>query len=321
MKLSKEFKVGLFMVVAIVLLYFGFNFLKGVDFFNRSNRYYAVYNNVDKLTLSNLVYLNGLDVGRVSDITIMQRNGNKVLVELEINSSIDLTDSTAAVLTGDFLGNKSILLKIGRGSRILEEGDTLLSMLDRGIADILTESAVPVADNLQITLRNFNTLVDNLVKNTQQLDTIFSRLQTTPLLLNKTLSSANANVEELSSGFKQVAGNLNETLSELKPTMANFHELSDSLKAIELNEAVKRMKVTIESLNKTLSRLESGDNTASKLLTEDELYNNLNKLLLNLDTLSNHFDSHPKHFLAPLGKSQKKIERDLKKEQEKQEKK
>jgi phospholipid/cholesterol/gamma-HCH transport system substrate-binding protein len=318
MKLSREFKVGLFMVIALVLLYFGFNFLKGVDFFNRSDRYYAVYNNVDKLTLSNLVYLNGLDVGRVSDIKILQSNGNKVLVEMEINSSIELSDSTVAILTGDFLGNKSILLKIGQGTRILEPGDTLLSMLDRGIAGILTESAVPVADNLQVTLRNFNTLVDNLVKNTRQLDTIFSRLQNTPLLLNKTLSSASTNVEELSSGFKQVAGNLNETLSELKPTMANFHELSDSLKAIELNEAVKRMKVTIESLNRTLGRLETGDNTASKLLTEDELYNNLNKLLLNLDTLSNHFNRNPKHFLAPLGKSQKKIERDLKKNQEKE---
>ena len=244
------------MVSALVLLYFGFNYLKGVDFFSRNKKYYAVYENVDKLTLSNLVYLNGLDVGRVSDIEIMQSNGNMVLVELEISTSIELSDSTVAILTGDFLGNKSILLKIGRGSRQLEPGDTLLSMLDRGIADILTESAVPVADNLQVTLRNFNTLVDNLVKNTQQLDTIFSRLQATPILLNRTLGTANATVEDLSTNFKKVATNLNETLEELKPTMANFHELSDSLKAIKLNEAVTKMKLTVESLNKTIGQLE-----------------------------------------------------------------
>ena len=99
--------------------------------------------------------------------------------------------------------------------------------------------------------------------------------------------------------------------------MANFHELSDSLKAIQLNEAVKKMKVALESLSRTLTRLESGDNTASKLLTEDELYNNLNKVLINLDTLANHFNTYPKHFMAPLGKSHKKVERDLKKAQEK----
>ena len=78
MKLSKEFKVGLFMVVAITLLYFGFNFLKGIDFFSSSKKYYAVYENVDKLTESNQVFLNGLAVGRVSHIQIEQRR-NRVL--------------------------------------------------------------------------------------------------------------------------------------------------------------------------------------------------------------------------------------------------
>ena len=133
------------MVIALVLLYFGFNYLKGIDFFASNHRYYAVYANVDKLTRSNQVYLNGYSVGRVSDITILQRNGNKVLVELEISSDIELTDSTFAVLTGDFLGNKSILLSVKPGGNKLSPKDTLQSMLDRGIADILTERAGPVA--------------------------------------------------------------------------------------------------------------------------------------------------------------------------------
>jgi phospholipid/cholesterol/gamma-HCH transport system substrate-binding protein len=63
-----------------------------------------------------------------------------------------------------------------------------------------------------------------------------------------------------------------------------------------------------------LAQLSSGDNTASKLLTEDSLYVNLNKLLYSVDSLAQHFNSNPKHFLAPLGKSKKKIDRDLKKE-------
>src|SRR5690606_39628379 len=190
MKLSKEFKVGLFMVVALVLLYFGFNFLKGIDVLSSSRKYYAVYNNVDKLTNSNQIFLNGFSVGRVGDIQIMQENGNRVLVTLEIDSEIKLTDSTTAILTGDFLGNKSILLQNVTGSRILEPGDTLRSNLDRGITDILAESAVPVADNLQVTLRKFNVLVEKLTRNTEQLDTIFSRLATTPYHLNRALTTA-----------------------------------------------------------------------------------------------------------------------------------
>ena len=102
MKLSKEFKVGLFMVVTITLLYFGFNFLKGIDFFSTSNKYFAVYEDINKLTESNQVFLNGLAVGRVSDITI-QQSRNRVVVELDIDSKIKLTDSTEAVLDGELL--------------------------------------------------------------------------------------------------------------------------------------------------------------------------------------------------------------------------
>lgn len=314
MKLSKEFKVGLFMVVALVLLYFGFNFLKGIDFFSSSNKYYAIYNNVDKLTNSNQIFLNGLSVGRVGEIEILQENGNRVLVTLEIDSNIELKDSTTAILTGDFLGNKSILLQNVTGSRMLKPGDTLRSNLDRGIADILTESAVPVAANLQVTLRKFNGLVENLTRNTEKLDTIFARLMTTPYYLNRALTNANSSVTDLAGEYRLVAENLNATLNDLKPTMSNLRSLSDSLAVLELSETIRKTQATLESLNSTLGRMTEDDNTVGKLLNEDILYNNLNKLLLNLDSLAEHFNNNPKHFLAPLGKSKKRIERDLRKE-------
>lgn len=316
MKVSKEFKVGLFMVVALVLLYFGFNFLKGIDFFSSTNKYYAVYNNVDKLTQSNQVFLNGFAVGRVGDIEILQDNGNLVLVTLEIDSDIMLTDSTTAILTGDFLGNKSILLQNVTGSNILQPGDTLRSNLDRGITDILAESAVPVADNLQVTLRKFNVLVDNLTRNTEQLDTIFSRLVTTPYHINRALSTAGTSVQELATDYRVVAQNLNTALEDLRPTMSNLRSLSDSLKVLELSATITKTQAALESFNAALGKMTSDDNTVGKMLTEDELYQNLNTLLLNLDTLATHFNTNPKHFLAPLGKSKKRIERDLKKNQE-----
>src|SRR3954465_6566949 len=100
MKLSKEIKVGLFMISSIVLLYFGFNFLKGIDFFSSNIKYYAIFKNVDKLTESNLIYLNGYSVGRVSDIEIQQHK-DRVVVELSINSDIEVTSQSVAVLNGE----------------------------------------------------------------------------------------------------------------------------------------------------------------------------------------------------------------------------
>lgn len=306
------------MVTALVLLYFGFNFLKGIDFFSSNKRYFAVYDNVDKLTVSNQIYLSGFSVGRVSDITILKSNGNKVLVELEINSNIELTDSTIALLTGDFLGNKYITLSVLPGSRTLQPKDTVKSMLDKGIADILTESAVPVADNLQATLRNFNTLVDNLNKNSLELDTVLVRFKATPYALNRTINNANVKMDEVVKGVNTAIDNLNRVLTDMRPMMANLKTVSDSLKMIELGKTMRKVQETLTSLNATLEQLEKGDNTASKLLTEDDLYNNLNQLLLSLDTLATHFNTNPKHFLGPLGMNRKRIERDLKKQEKEQ---
>lgn len=313
---NKEFKVGLFVAVALVLLYFGFNFLKGIDFFSTTDKYYAVYDNIDQLAVSNPVLINGFAVGRVSRIAIMQERQNKVLVELMIDSEIVLTDSSKALLNSDFLGSKSILLTVGRGTKNLNPKDTLLAEVAKGMLDVLSETATPVADNLQTTLRKFNVILDNLTKNSQQLDAMFAKLQVTPDLINKTLVTANGSVEDLSVSFKAVAENLNGSLNELKPTLANFKTFSDSLKRLELSKTVNEARNTVVKLNETLDKVKNGNGTLGKLISNDSVYNNLNSLLRNLDSLASHFDDNPKHFLAPLGKSKRKIERDRRKEEE-----
>ena len=311
---SKEVIVGLFTTVGLVLLYLGFNYLKGIDFFSSTSKYYAIYDNVDQLAVSNPVLVNGYAIGRVSHIKILRNKQNKVLVELDINSDLSLGDSTKAILTSEILSGKYILLSIGEVKKPLKSGDTIRAEVAKGLLDVFAKNAEPVADNLQITLRNFNAVIDNLVRNTKQLDTIFMKLQSTPGYLNHTIINANGKVDELATSFKAVSENINGTLNELKPTLNNFKALSDSLKQLRLNQTLAKTQQTLTSLNETLAKLKKGDNTASKLLTEDSLYVNLNKLLANMDSLVKHFDNNPKHFLGPLAKSQKKIERDRKKE-------
>jgi phospholipid/cholesterol/gamma-HCH transport system substrate-binding protein len=311
MKISREFKVGLLMVVGITLLYFGFNFLKGSDFLSSSRHYYVFYENVDGLTESNQITLNGYAVGRVRHIEI-QQDKNRVLVELDINSDIVVTDATVAMLNGELLGGRFIQLMINRGNA-LDGNDTLKADIAKGLMDY----AEPVAANLQTTMNKVNTVLDGLTTDIKRMDTIFKRMQATPALLNQTLRTANNGIGDLSASFGKVANNVNGSLEELKPTLANFHSLSDSLKRLELAQTLTKAQQTLTKLNETLTRFNKGDNTMSKLMTEDTLYVNLNKLLLSVDSLSKHFNQNPRHFLAPLGKSKRKIERERKEEEEK----
>jgi phospholipid/cholesterol/gamma-HCH transport system substrate-binding protein len=310
MKLSKELKVGVFMISSIVLLYFGFSFLKGIDFLSSDKKYYAIYTNVDKLTESNLIYLNGYSIGRVSDIEI-QQNKNRVIVELSIDSEIEVNRSSVAVLNGELLGGRFIQLVVGKGTEPLEPKDTIRTDVAKGIAELIAENAEPVAASLQTTMKKLNVMLDTLNSSAMKINSMLGDLRTTPKLLNSTIASVRGDVGELSGTFTNVGANLNTTLADLKPTIENFRTLSDSLKRIELNGTINKTQQTLAKINETLSKLNSGKNTVSKLMTEDSLYNNLNVLLNNLDSLTNHFNQNPRHFMAPLGKSRKKIEKEM----------
>ncbi|MEQ9307442.1 MAG: MlaD family protein, partial [Marinoscillum sp.] len=157
--MSKEFKVGLIALVSGVLLYYGFNFLKGKDFFSPTNKYYVLYDNVDGLNKSNPVIVNGLAVGRVSRIRLLQSEDNQILVELDIDESITLGDSTVASLSNtDFLGSKGIVLTVGSLNNPIVPGDTLIPYQDRGLNEILA-SAEPVASNLNTTITRVNEIL------------------------------------------------------------------------------------------------------------------------------------------------------------------
>src|SRR5687768_18193457 len=147
MKISKEVKVGLFMISSIVLLYFGFSFLKGIDFFSTDKKYYAIFTNIDKLTSSNPIYLNGYSVGRVANIEI-QQDKNRVVVELSIDSEIIVTDSSVAILNGELLGGRFIQLIVGKEGSTLKAKDTIRTNVAKGLTELIAENAQPVAANL-----------------------------------------------------------------------------------------------------------------------------------------------------------------------------
>ena len=296
--------------MALVLLYFGFDFLKGRDLFEKTTKYYAIYTNVDELTKSSQVFVNGFAVGRVSNIRIMQERQNQVLVELEIDSEIRLGDSTKAILNSDFLGTKSIVLDIGPVTEPLEPRDTVIAKLPKSVIDLVTETAGPVSDNLQSTLRKLNTVLDNLANNSQELDSIFHNFQRTPIVLNNTIARSGAQVDSLTASLRSTSDRLNETLVGMRPVIKNMQVFSDSLKLLEMNKTLEKTQKAISDFSSIVAQLKKGDNTASRLLTEDSLYVNLNKVLISVDSLARHFDSSPRDFLKPLGKSKSKLEKE-----------
>jgi phospholipid/cholesterol/gamma-HCH transport system substrate-binding protein len=308
---SKELKVGLFMLVSIAILYLGFNYLKGIDFFSSNDKYYALYENVDGLNVSNPVLVNGFIVGRVSKIRLIQEHRNRVMVELDIRGNIVLGDSTKAILTSDFLGNKSIVLDVGPIDDPIPPGDTLIAVLDRAITDILAESAQPVANNLEATIKKVNAILDNLGGNSEKINSIITELEGIPPLIKTTIRSTNTNLDQITTTFDHVGSEINMTMQEVRPVLQNMEQFTDSLNELELDKTVTKLNATIESLERAADQLSHNEGTLGKLIHSDSLYNNINRATLTLEELLHHLNTNPKHFFSPFGKSRRKIEKEL----------
>ena len=305
------------MVLGIAILYIGFNYLKGQNFFSSNDKYYAIYTNVDGLNKSNPVMINGFTVGRVSDIRLLQNDGDKVLVELDIRGDIILGDSATATLNSDFLGNKSISLLPGNISLPLESGDTLIANLDRALTDILAESAQPVANNIEATIKKLNTILDNISRNGGKLDTMMLEFSKTPKIVNGTLYTLRDEVSTLTGTYKELGTQLNARVAGTKQIVDNLTVFSDSLSNLELNTTINRANKAIDELSKAIENFSRSEGTIGKLINDDSLYVNLNKAAESLDRLLIHLDTSPKHFFSPFGKSADKIERDRRKQAKK----
>lgn len=299
MKISKEFKIGLFSVVCIALLYLGFNYLKGRDFFSSQNNFYAIYTNIEGLTVSNSVYINGLAVGRVSEISFLQDRDNQILVELDINSDIVLDTSTVALLVSEgFLGGKAIELQIPNEiSQPLNNGDTLKSALDIGIIESLTETTLPVAVDIGTTIRMLNRILESFEGTETELKRTIIELRKTIISYRMLAVRNQEEIDSIMTNLQSISINLDSASAEIQPLLADVNTFIDSLNELRLNTMIEKATSSLEKLDTLLAGLSGGEGTAGKLLHDDSLYYYLTRTSEDLDKLLVDLKENPGRYV------------------------
>lgn len=298
MKISQEVKVGLLAVVSLAMFYFGFRFLKGSDFFSNTHKYQVIYDNIDGLTASNPIRINGLVVGRVKGIEMLQDQRNKLLVTVEINKDIRITQGTKAFLADDgLLGGKMIQLNVDPSKPLLDDGGMLISAKETGLSALIREKTLPVLNN-----------VDSL---TYQLNRVVSQFDQTGVILNKTLSNANAavgtlglTVSENRAALQATLANVNrlstsliETEKQLKPILTKADNFADSLQGLQLKQTLASVNKTVEGLQTILGNINKGQGSIGKLAADEGFYRNVNATTMSLERLLRDFRENPKRYV------------------------
>jgi phospholipid/cholesterol/gamma-HCH transport system substrate-binding protein len=303
MKITKEFKVGIFAVLSGVVLFFGAKVLKGQEFFSTSNNYYAVYDNVIGLTVSNPVVMNGYQVGRVKSLELQKDKDNTVLVCFEIDKGLTLNDSTKAMIAQSLLGTVSVVLTIGKSSHTIEDGGYIIGDVEESLSDVIEQKTSPIIKHLDSTLINMSNLLNEetrksfiaTLKNFQKLSDQMTQL----------LARNQDNIHGITSNLNTVTSQLTETQKELQAAMKTYKAFGDSLNKLELAQTVEKLNITMTQLNSIMDGINKGEGTMGKLIKDDSLYVSLNKTIADLDTILVHFEHNPKYYLKPLGTSPK----------------
>ena len=313
--MSNEVKVGIIGVIGLVFFYLGSNFLKGIDFFSPVSRYYAVYENVDGLIVANPIIVNGYSVGRVSDIRILQDRDNKILVSMDIDKDLIIgMNSKATLSSNDFLGSKAIVLSIGDINLPINEGDTIMSEIAGGLSELL-EKATPITDNLGVTISRLNDILASLRGSGDMITTTLDNLNNVLTNTNDLIDNNEETITTTLENLNSLTDDLSKKLSDIDPIIKGANDMISNLNMVDFENTFNQIDILLTSMNGVFDDIESGEGgTLSLLLSDDSLYNNLNKTAFDLDKLLQHINENPKHFFAPLGKSRKKIERDLRKQ-------
>lgn len=297
---SKAFKIGLLVIAAIVIVYFGIEYLKGNNIFKPANYYYTKFDNVAGLSQSAPVTLNGFKVGLVREIDINYSSPGKVNVEMSLDKGLRLPEGTEALLTTDMLGTSTIELILGSGEKSVKVGSTIPGRQGDGLMSKVTGDILPAVGDIMPKIDSLLTSLNDIVAN--------------PAINNSLnhINTAMANIETSSQQLSVAMKSMPSVASDAQVTMSNVRKMSESLttiaadltavagklKEMPLEQTMENVYQTSQTLKELMTQLSDKNSTLGKLLNDPTLYDNLSRASSSLDSLLIDVKKNPKRYIS-----------------------
>ena len=320
--LSKEFRIGVLVTAGLILFVLGVNYLKGSNPFKPSNSYFAKYDAIDGLAVSNPVLVNGFKVGQVSKVEFSEVGDGTLLVAFDIEqSNLKLPDDTRArIFSSDLFGTKAINLIAGDSPNLAVPGDTLISDLEVGIAEAVRIELMPLKNKTDQLIDGVDDILENLkavfeADATLGLPTAFESIQRTVESLEQTSLQLDAMVAEnretlsrIMTNVDGITANFRNHNDELANVMENFSDISDSLAAVNFAATINRADRSLAHVETITRKIAEGEGSLGKLVNSDSLHDDLMATNKELQYLINDLYLNPWRYVrvSVFGKKQEK---------------
>jgi phospholipid/cholesterol/gamma-HCH transport system substrate-binding protein len=300
MQLSKEAKIGLIAILVLALTIWGYSFLKGKNILKPTDEYFVVFDRIDGLIEAGNVMMLGYKVGHITDIQFdHERTGKFILkfalevrVKLPVNSYIKVKQINPLASTSD--------LEIVRSNEptYYKSGDTLVSIVNKGLGDILIGLQSKV-DNVLISLDSTLRRVNNILtpESQSQLRSGIENLNSSLGELNKSLSTG-GNLHNSFDNLQSVTGNLKSKNKEISSALQHLSNITAELDSADLAKTLLKLDSTLASTHEIMAKINSGEGTFGKLVNDSSLYSTLDSTSSNLNLLIKDLKAHPKKYIS-----------------------
>lgn len=304
MNISKEVRIGLLVVVALVIFFAGFSFLKGSDIFSNDKEYYCYYPTVDGLQKASLVQIRGLNVGHVSELALAGDKGVKVTVS--VSNKTNIPEGTIASLASpDLLGGKVIRLDLGPGPGMLPPKTVLNASKDGGALDNISGQLSPRLEELKETIAALNTALANVnllvgPENQKIVSATIQSLKTTSdnlAQLSTTVGKESAQITGIIRNTNSITGNLARSNDTVQRILSNMNRVTGQLANAPIQKTLTDLQKTSSQLQGIMDKINNNQGSLGMLINNKDAYNNLNSSLKSITNLTNDLKAHPGRYI------------------------
>lgn len=286
---SKEVKIALVAVCGLVILFFGMNFLKGLNLFSTSNTYYISFKDISGLSASSPIYADGYQVGVVKGINYNYDDTGNISVVAEVDNRLRIPKGSSAEIVSDMLGNVKVNLLLATNPRErVNPGETIQGGINDGAfgqMKSMLPTVMQILPKVDSIVTSVNQLLSNpaLVRSIQNVEAVTGDLTVTTRRLNNLLASLEGSVPGM--------------MTRTDSILYNANTLAKNLNQIDVAGTVARVDETLDNVEEFTRQLNSNQGTLGLLMRDPALYNNLNSTMRSADSLLIDLKAHPKRYV------------------------
>ena len=301
--MNKEFKIGFFAIVSLIALLFGVNYLKGINILNDNSDFYAVYENIGGLQVGSPVLVNGYKVGMVSNIDLLTKQNQNLLVTISLDKEFDMAKNTVCkIVNQDLMGTKGIALMLGDADELVTGGDTLISGIEGSLQDEVNAQILPLKNKAEELIGSIDSLMmivtavlnkdtrDNLRNSLSSLDKTFELMSQTMVKVDSMVDINDDRIAKVVKNLESITSNLESSNGEIKTILTNFATLSDSLAKADIAKVLKNVSDITTKIN-------NGEGSIGLFLKDDKIYANFEKSTRELASLLEDIKSNPSRYV------------------------